>query len=88
MLRCYKLTPLSAKKQFENNKQHTFTCIDHIGSLAEGRNALVTRTNHSEGGCSNLTPVMPHCYRKFYLPKDSSKIINNVPITVVTVLAG
>ena len=88
MLHCYKLTPLSPKKQFENNKQHTFNCVDYIGSLAEGRNALVARTNQSEGIYSNPTPVMLHCYKNFYLPKDSSKIINNIPITVLTVLAG
>ena len=69
MLRCYKLMPLSAKKQFENNKQHTFNCIDYIGSLPVGRNALVARTNQSEGGCSDPTPVMLRCYKKFYLPK-------------------
>ena len=57
------------QKQFENNKQLTFNCIDYIGSLPEGRNVLVARTNQSQGGCSNPTPVMLHCYKKFYLPK-------------------
>ena len=35
MLHCYKLTVLAAEKQFENNKQHTFNCIDYICRMAE-----------------------------------------------------
>ena len=35
MLHCYKLTVLAAEKQFENNNQHTFNCIDYIGRMAE-----------------------------------------------------
>ena len=35
MLHCYKLTVSLARKQFENNKQHTFNCIDYIGRMAE-----------------------------------------------------
>ena len=35
ILHCYKSTVLTARTQFENNKQHTFNCIDYIGRIAE-----------------------------------------------------
>ena len=35
MLNCCKLTVLLAGKQFENNQQHSFNCIDYIGRMAE-----------------------------------------------------
>ena len=35
MVHCYKLPVLLSWKQFENNKQHSFKCIDYIGRIAE-----------------------------------------------------
>ena len=34
ILHCYKLKVLTAKKQFENNNQHSFNCIDYIARIA------------------------------------------------------
>ena len=48
MLYCYKLTVLLACNQFENNKQHTFNCIDYIGAWLTGLNP---------------TPLMLHSYK-------------------------
>ena len=61
MLHCYKLTTLLATKQFENNKHHTFNCLDYIGRMAEWSKALVSGTSHFDIVGSNPTPVMPHC---------------------------
>ena len=51
------------KKQFENNKQHTFNCIDYIGRMAEWCKVLVSGTIHFDGMGSNPTPVMLHFYK-------------------------
>ena len=84
MLHCYKLTILLATKPFENNKQHTFNCIDYIGRMAEWSKELVSGTSHFDGVGSNPTPVMLHCYKLTVLTaKNNSKIINNIPSTVI-----
>ena len=63
MLHYYKLTVLAAEKQFEDNKQHTFNCIDYICRMAEWSKALISGTSHFDGVGSNRTPVMRHCYK-------------------------
>ena len=84
MLHCYKLTILLATKQFENNKHHTFNCIDYIGRMAEWSKALLSGTSHFDGVVSNPTPVMLHSYKLTVLTaKNNSKIINNIPSTVI-----
>ena len=57
------LTVLAAEKQFENNKQHTFNCIDYIGRMAEWSKALVSGTSNFDGVGSNPTPVALHWYK-------------------------
>ena len=59
----YKLTVLAAKEQFDNNKHHTFNCIDYIGRMAEWSKALVSGTSHFDGVGSNPTPVILRCYK-------------------------
>ena len=90
MLHCYKLTVLAAGKQFENNKQHTFNCIDYVCRMAECSKALISGTSHFDGVGSNPTPVMSHCYKLkvFICQKNNSLIINKIPSTVLTTLAG
>ena len=84
LLSCYKLTILLATKQFENNKDHTFNSIDYIGRMAEWSKALVSGTSHFDGFGSNSTPVMRHWYKlKVSICKNNSKIINNIPSTVI-----
>ena len=61
MLHCYKLTVSLPNKQFENNEEHTFNCIDHIGRMAQWSKALLSSTSHFDGVGSNPTPVMQHC---------------------------
>ena len=51
---------LAARKQFENNKQDTFNCIDYIGRLSEWSKVLVSRTSDFDDLDSNPTPVMLH----------------------------
>ena len=63
MLHYYKLTVLLAGKQFENNKQHTFSHTDCIARIAEWSNAPVSGTSHFDRVASNFTPVMLHCYK-------------------------
>ena len=64
LLSCYTVNSFGCKKkQFENNKQHTFNCIDYIGRTAEWSKALVSGTSHFNGVASNPTPVMLHCYK-------------------------
>ena len=41
MLHCYKLIVLAAKEQVDNNKHHTFNCIDDIFRMAEWCKVLV-----------------------------------------------
>ena len=69
-------------KQFENNKDHTFNCIDYVGRMAEWSKVLVSGTSHFDGLGSNSTPVMLHCYKlKVFICRNNSKIINNIPST-------
>ena len=91
ILHCYKLTVLFGKKQFENNQQHSFNCIVFIGRMAEWSKALVSGTSHFDGVGSNPTSVMLHNYKSTVLAarkRINSKIINNIPSTGVTILAG
>ena len=67
MLHCYKLTVSTARKQFENDKQPAFNCIDYIGRMAEWSEALVSDTSHFDGVGSNPTPVRLHCYKLIVL---------------------
>ena len=60
---CYKLTILLATKRCENNKHHTFNCLDYIGRMAEWSKARVSGTSHFDGVGSNQTPVILHCYK-------------------------
>ena len=89
MIHCYKLTVLLADNQFENIQQHTFSCIDYIGRMAEWSEVLVSGTSHFNGVGLNLTLVMLHCYKLtvFGCRKDNSKILNNIASTVLTILA-
>ena len=48
MIHCYKWTILSAKTQFENNKQHALNFIDYIGRIAEWSKVLFSGTSHVE----------------------------------------
>ena len=61
MLCCQKLTVLTAKKQFKNNKQHTFNYIDYIGRMAEWSKALLSGTSHFDCMGLNPTPVILYC---------------------------
>ena len=63
MPHCYKLAGFSCKRQFQNNKQHTFNSIDYIGRMTEWSKALVSCASHFDGVGSNPTPIMPHCYK-------------------------
>ena len=63
MLHSYKLKVLTAKKQFENNEQHSFNCTEDTGRIAEWSKALVSGTSRFDGIGSNPKPVMPHCYK-------------------------
>ena len=79
MLHCYKSTVLSTKKQFENNKQHTFNCIDCIDSMSEWSKAWIRIPLLS---CYTITN------QHFYLPRNNLRIISNIPSTVLTILAA
>ena len=63
MPHCYKLKVFICQKQFENNKQDTFNCIDYIGRISEWSKALVSGTSRFDGVGLNPTPVMLHCYK-------------------------
>ena len=54
---------LTAKKEFENNEQHLFNCINYTGRMTEWSKALLSGTSHFDGVGSNPTPVMLHCYK-------------------------
>ena len=57
--------------------------------MAKWFKALVSGTSHFDGGGSNPTSVMLHCHKlTVLLPKHNSKIINSIPSTVLTILAG
>ena len=43
---CYTLAGFAAKRQFENNKQHTFNGNDYIGRMAELSKALVSDASY------------------------------------------
>ena len=84
ILHCYKFTVLLARKQFENNKHHTFNCIDYDGRMAKWFKALVSGTSHFHGMDLDATPVMLHCYKLTVLTTQNNlKIINNIPSTVI-----
>ena len=61
MLHCYKLTVLTARKQFKNNKQHTFICIAYIGRMPEWSKALISGTSYFNEVGLNPTAVMVQC---------------------------
>ena len=61
LLLCYTVNSFGCKKQFENNKQHTFNCIDYIGRMPEWSTALASGTSHFDFVGSDTTPVMLHC---------------------------
>ena len=62
MLHCYKLTVSLPKKQFKNNKHHTFNCIDYVGRMAEWSKALVSGTSHFDSVGSNpILVIILHC---------------------------
>ena len=79
----------NCQKEFENNEQHSFNCINYTGRMAEWSKALVSGTSHFDGVGSNPTPVMLHCYKLtvFGFKKDNSRILNNITSTVLTILA-
>ena len=50
---------------------------------------LVPGASHFNGVGSDTTPVMLHCYKLTVLTFiNNSKIINNIPSTVLTVFIG
>ena len=63
LLSCNMVDSFGCTKQFENNKQHTYNCIDYIGKMAGWSKALVLGTSHFDGVSSNPTVVMLHCYK-------------------------
>ena len=77
ILHCYKLTVLFGKKQFENNRQHSFNCIVFIGRMAEWSKVLVSGTSHFDGVGSNPTSVMLHRYKSTVLAARKKKQFEN-----------